>query len=58
MLQVSENKVLLADNSKLGKYAFSQVCTFDDIDVLITNKLNDNNFQKQFSNLKIIECDK
>ncbi|ENN8376471.1 DeoR/GlpR transcriptional regulator [Providencia rettgeri] len=58
MLQVSENKVLLADNSKLGKYAFSQVCTFDDIDVLITNKLNDNNFQKQFSNLKIVECDK
>ncbi|MBP6123042.1 MULTISPECIES: DeoR/GlpR family DNA-binding transcription regulator [Providencia] len=58
MLQVSENTVLLADNSKLGKYAFSQVCTFDDINVLITNKLNDKEFNTQFPNLNIIECDK
>ncbi|MCW2257082.1 DeoR family L-fucose operon activator [Providencia alcalifaciens] len=58
MLQVSENKVLLADNSKLGKYAFSQVCTFDDINILITNKLNDKKLNANFPNLNIIECDK
>ena len=48
MIQVSENCVLLADNNKLDQYAFSQVCTLNDINVLITNKLNDKNFKRRF----------
>lgn len=58
MIQVSENCVLLADNNKLDQYAFSQVCTLNDINVLITNKLNDKNFKQTFPKLNIIECDK
>ncbi|MTB45074.1 DeoR family transcriptional regulator [Providencia sp. wls1922] len=58
MIQVSENCVLLADNNKLDQYAFSQVCTLNDINVLITNKLNDKNFKQVFPKLNIIECDK
>jgi len=57
MLQVAENKVLLADESKLDELSLSQICTFNDVNVLITNKLNDKRFYDEFTDLTIIECE-
>ena len=58
MVHVSKKRVLLADNSKLDNYAFSQVCTLNDINVLITNKIDMEEITKKIPELTIIECDK
>ena len=37
MINCSDKRVLLCDNTKIGKYAFHRICELSDIDVIITN---------------------
>lgn len=42
MIQSAEHVCLLADSSKLGKVSFAGICGWDSVDVLITNKIEEN----------------
>lgn len=37
MLKQARLRILAADHTKFGRVAFSQVCTFDDIDIVVTD---------------------
>lgn len=58
MLQVSENKILLADSSKFDQFAFSKICMLDEIDTLITDRLTSLQYRDNNPALKVIETDK
>lgn len=58
MLQVSNKKILLVDSSKFDQYAFCKICTLDEVDTLITNRLASQNYRSDNPALTIIECDK
>lgn len=58
MLQVSEKKILLVDSSKFDQYAFCKICTLDEVDILITNRLASQTYRSDNPKLKIIESDK
>ncbi|AJJ84024.1 hypothetical protein CH56_1841 [Yersinia pestis Angola] len=58
MLQVSGQKILLADSSKFDQYAFCKICTLDEVDILITNRLSSQNYRSDNPKLNIIESDK
>ncbi|HBC1683740.1 TPA: DeoR/GlpR transcriptional regulator [Escherichia coli] len=58
MLQVSGQKILLVDSSKFEQYAFSKICTLDEIDILVTNVCTDTRYRTQFPQLNIVEVDK
>ncbi len=58
MLQVSEKKILLADSSKFDQYAFSKICTLDEIDTLITDKVISKAYRRECPTLDIIETHK
>ncbi|MCV4872975.1 DeoR/GlpR transcriptional regulator, partial [Escherichia coli] len=47
MLQVSGQKILLVDSSKFEQYAFSKICTLDEIDILVTNVCTDTRYRTQ-----------
>ena len=58
MLQVSGQKILLVDSTKFEQYAFSKICTLDEIDILVTNVCTDTRYRTQFPQLNIVEVDK
>ncbi|MEE3662798.1 DeoR/GlpR family DNA-binding transcription regulator [Brenneria sp. g21c3] len=58
MLQVSNQKILLVDSSKFEQYAFCKICMLDEVDVLITNKVELKNHYGDNHTFKIIETEK
>lgn len=59
MLLSSEHKILLADASKFGRRSFTRICHYREIDTLITDHLDDDEFRQElaWSNVKVIEVD-
>ncbi|KAB7895375.1 DeoR family transcriptional regulator [Rouxiella sp. S1S-2] len=57
MLLSSEHKVLLADSSKFGRRSFARICHYREIDTLITDSLEDDEFRQElaWSNVNVIE---
>lgn len=41
MIHSADKVVLLADSSKFGKKAFSTICTWDNVDTFVTDKIDD-----------------
>jgi DeoR/GlpR family transcriptional regulator of sugar metabolism len=37
MMQSSQNSIVLADSSKIGKRGFARICELSEIDILITD---------------------
>ncbi|AOV96744.1 DeoR family transcriptional regulator [Edwardsiella hoshinae] len=58
MLQVSGKKILLADSSKFDQFAFCKICMFDDIDILITDKVTEERKWGASQKFNVIEVDK
>ncbi|HCR60674.1 DeoR/GlpR family DNA-binding transcription regulator [Serratia liquefaciens] len=57
MLLSSEQKILLADSSKFGRRSFARICHYREIDTLITDHLEDEEFRQElaWSNVNVIE---
>lgn len=57
MLLSSEHKILLADASKFGRRSFARICHYREIDTLITDHLEDEEFRQElaWSNVNVIE---
>ena len=57
MLLSSEHKILLADSSKFGRRSFARICHYREIDTLITDHLEDEEFRQElaWSNVNVIE---
>lgn len=57
MLLSSEHKILLADSSKFGRRSFARICHYREIDTLITDSLEDDEFRQElaWSNVNVIE---
>lgn len=57
MLLSSEHKILLADSSKFGRRSFARICHYREIDTLITDSLDDEEFRQElaWSNVNVIE---
>lgn len=57
MLLSSEHKILLADASKFGRRSFARICHYREIDTLITDHLDDEEFRQElaWSNVNVIE---
>jgi len=57
MLLSSEHKILLADSSKFGRRSFARICHYREIDTLITDTLEDEEFRQElaWSNVNVIE---
>lgn len=58
MLQVSGQKILMADSSKFDQFAFSKICMLDEIDIMVTNKCIDERYRAHYPQLTVIEVDK
>ena len=41
MIELSDEVIVVADSSKLGRSAFSRVASLSDIDILVTNRRED-----------------
>lgn len=54
MMKVSDKKILLADSRKFDKYSLYKICDLDDVDILITNKLPSEDYQR--GDVKVIEA--
>lgn len=57
MVLSSEHKILLADSSKFGRRSFARICHYREIDTLITDSLEDDEFRQElaWSNVNVIE---
>ena len=57
MLLASERKFLLADASKFGRRSFARICHYREIDTLITDRLDDEEFRQElaWNNVDVIE---
>lgn len=55
MLQVSDKKIALIDESKFDKYAFCKICSLTDIDLLITNSLGASEYNQKGFNTVVID---
>ncbi len=57
MVLSSEQKILLADSSKFGRRSFARICHYREIDTLITDSLEDDEFRQElaWSNVNVIE---
>ncbi|MFC4769120.1 DeoR/GlpR family DNA-binding transcription regulator [Effusibacillus consociatus] len=53
MIARSEQVIVLADHTKFGKQLFYRVCGLEKIDILITDKIPDENLAMKLSELKV-----
>lgn len=56
VIKRSKNKIILADETKFGAVAFSNICKISEVDYIITNKQIDSNLSRNIENsgVKII----
>ena len=56
MMNVCQKKILLVDHTKLERPAFYRICSFSDIDTVITDKKPNEKWEQLFmqNNIKLI----
>ena len=59
LIKNAKQRILLADSTKFGKQAVQRWCTFDDIDILITDSYADSQQIKaiEAKGVKVVCCD-